>query len=80
MELLREVRNLLSAKFSKYIEQGIYELRVDTGRNAARIFYFFQVGNKILLTNGFIKKDQKMPRRELDKAIKYKKEYEGRNK
>ncbi|WP_347707946.1 type II toxin-antitoxin system RelE/ParE family toxin [Clostridium sp. C2-6-12] len=27
----------------------------------SRIFYFFRIGNKIILTNGFIKKNSKNP-------------------
>lgn len=44
----------------------------------SRIFYFFLIGNKIILTNGFIKKQQKTSQREIDKAIKYKNDYERR--
>ena len=40
-----------------------------------RIFYFFVVGNKAILTNGYIKKSQKMNSREFRKAKKYMSEY-----
>ena len=35
-------------------------------------------GQKIVMTNGFIKKTQKTPQAELDKALKYKSDYERR--
>ena len=40
---------------------------------------FFYVGNKIVVTNGFVKKTQKTPQVELMKAQKYKKDYERRH-
>jgi len=43
-----------------------------------RIFYFFIVNNKIILTNGFIKKTQKTPSSEIILAKKYKADYERR--
>ena len=45
----------------------------------SRIFYFFYVGNKIVVTNGFIKKTQKTPQTEFEKAQKYKQDYERRH-
>ena len=43
------------------------------------LFYFFYVDNKIIVTNGFIKKTQKTPQNELKKALKYKKDYERKH-
>lgn len=37
--------------------------------------YFFYYNEKIILTNGFIKKTQKTPKKEIDLAKKYRKEY-----
>ena len=39
------------------------------------MMYFFYVGNRIILTNGFIKKTQKTPRKELELAKQYKKDF-----
>ena len=41
--------------------------------------YFFFIGNKIVVTNGFVKKTQKTPQTELAKARKYKQDYERRH-
>ena len=76
--LLREKGNKLREPFSKAIGDGIFELRVQQGGDAARIFYFFFVGSKVVLTNGFVKKTQKTPPAELDRAKKYKADYERR--
>ena len=62
----------------KPVEEGIFELRTQVGNDITRIFYFFYVGKKIILTNGFIKKTQKTPRKFIDLAIEYKKDYLSR--
>ena len=63
--LLEEFGNQLSAPYSKYIEDGIYELRIKHGSDTVRIFYYFNYGERIVLTNGFVKKTQKTPREEI---------------
>jgi len=40
-----------------------------------RFFNFFYTGGKIIITNGYAKKSQKVDKRELNRAIQYKKEY-----
>ena len=59
----------------KPVENGIFELRTQSGNNIARVFYFFFVGKKIILTNGFIKKTQKTPRKYIELALAYKTDY-----
>lgn len=61
---------------ARYMEDGIYELRSKSPDGISRVFYFFFVGKKVVLTNGFVKKTQKTPPGELEKAKKYKKDYE----
>ncbi len=49
---------------------GIYELRV--GRtNIARAFFFFHPGQEIVVTNGYVKKRQKLDQGELQRAQRY---------
>ena len=50
---------------SKYLEDDIFELRTILGNNIVRILYFFDEGETIIATNGFIKKQQKTPRSEI---------------
>ncbi|MBN9384477.1 MAG: type II toxin-antitoxin system RelE/ParE family toxin [Chitinophagaceae bacterium] len=54
---------------------GLYEIRVQTGNGIFRIFYFFDEDKLIILLNGFQKKTQKTPKKEIARAIKIKKEY-----
>jgi len=42
------------------------------------VLYFFFVGRKIILTNGFVKKTQKTPASEVETAKKYRAEYLAR--
>lgn len=80
--LLEQNGNKLTEPYSKYLEDGIFELRAQRGNNIARVLYFFVVGQKIVITNGFIKKTQKTPKRELKLAKKYRTDYmkkEGKN-
>jgi len=54
---------------------GLYEIRVKAGNGTFRIFCFFDQGRLIILLNGFQKKTQKTPRKEIARALKMKKEY-----
>lgn len=53
MEILEEYGNLLREPYSKYLRDGIFELRCQSGNNISRILY---CDNKIIMTNGFIKR------------------------
>lgn len=53
---------------------GIWEIRVKRGSDIFRVFSFFDKGNILILLNGFQKKTQKTPRKEIKKAETLKKE------
>jgi phage-related protein len=65
----------LPKKYFQYMEDGIYEIRVEVGNNIFRVFSFFDEGQMIVVANGFQKKTQKTPRNEIELAKKIKKEY-----
>jgi phage-related protein len=73
---LREV-DRLPVSILKSIEgrKGLYEIRIECGSNIFRIFCCFDKGNLVILFNGFQKKTQKTPSKELDKAEKLMNEY-----
>ena len=75
IELLEVRGNELREPYSKMLEDGIFELRAIQGSDITRILYFFVVGSKIVLTNGFVKKTQKTPSNEIALAKKYRAEY-----
>ena len=71
LELLEEKGTQLREPYSKPIDDGIFEIRCKIGNNISRVLYFFYYEGKIILTNGFIKKTQKTPSKEIKRAKKY---------
>ena len=65
----------VSERFVKYIKDGLYEIRATHSGNIYRAFFIFDDGNIVMLFNGFQKKTQKTPSREIEKALELKKEY-----
>lgn len=53
----------------------LWEVRVQFGNNIFRILSFFDGPRLVMLANGFTKKTQKTPRREIDLAEQRKKDY-----
>jgi phage-related protein len=60
-------------KGEKY--KGLWELRIQQGTDSARIFYFMATGKDFVLLNGFLKKTNKTPKQELEKALGYMNDY-----
>lgn len=79
LQILQGKGNMLREPYSKHLEDGIFEVRGKVGNDISRVLYFFYVGEKIVLTNGFIKKTQKTPRKELELAKKYREDYMRRS-
>lgn len=75
VDALREFGTDLREPYSKPLTDGIFELRMKVGSNISRVLYFFVVDNKIVLTHGFIKKTQKTPPAEIDRAKRYRADY-----
>ena len=65
----------LREPYSKPLGDGIFEIREKQGNNITRTLYFFYDGKQIILTNGFVKKTQKTPSAEIQRAKKYRAEY-----
>ena len=74
IDLIEEVDNVPS-KFFKYLEDGIYEVRAGRNGNIFRLLGFFSGGSFVILTNGFTKKEQKTPRKEIEIAKKRRKDF-----
>lgn len=73
--LLQQNGNELREPYSKSLGDGIFELRVKQATDITRILYFFVIGNKIILTNGFVKKTQRTPQGEINLAKKYRDDF-----
>ncbi len=71
IEKLIEIKNhALQPKenLSKHLDDGIFELRVSFDNRIARSLYFYESNRQIIFTHGFIKKEQKTPKGEIEKA------------
>ena len=75
IELLQHNGTSLREPYSKALKDGIFEVRAKVGSDISRVLYFFFVGHRIVLTNGFIKKTQKTPSGEIERAKAYRREY-----
>lgn len=71
------VVEVVPEKFLQAIEgrKGLYEIRIEQGRNIYRVFCCFDEGSLIILFNGFQKKTQKTPIRQIEKAEALMKRY-----
>jgi phage-related protein len=49
---------------------GLYEARIQLASNIWRVFCFFDDGKLVILLNGFQKKTQKTPKKEIERASK----------
>ena len=68
----------LREPYSKHLDDGIFELRAKVGSNITRVLYFFVVGRCIIITHGFIKKTDKTPPEEIEKARQYRSDFLSR--
>jgi len=75
-ELIKQV-DRVPEKFLKHLEgtDGLFEVRVEYQSNIYRIFCCFDEGRLVVLFNGFQKKTQKTPKKELEKAERLMKQY-----
>lgn len=75
-KIIRSVQNV-PQKFLEHIAgtDGLYEVRIEFEGNIYRIFCCFDRGNLVVLFNGFQKKTQKTPKKEIDLALRLKDEY-----
>ena len=75
-DLIEELKRVPET-YLKHLENtdALYEIRIQFGSDIFRIFCFFDKEQLVVLANGFQKKTQKTPQKEIDKALKIKEEY-----
>lgn len=54
---------------------GLYEARIQLGSDIWRVFCFFDKGKLVILLNGFAKKTQKTPKKEIERALQLMQKY-----
>ena len=82
IELLEKHGSDLREPYTKPIKgdkyKDLFELRVKFSSDISRIFYFTFRNNTFVLLHGFTKKTDKTPPTELERALRYKEDYERR--
>jgi len=67
----------LGLPHTKSLSNGLFELRLKSKEGIGRVFYCTKVGKNIIMLHVFIKKSQKIPKKEIDIALKRLKEVEN---
>lgn len=79
IELLEKHGPDLREPYVKPIKgKGLFELRIKFASDISRIFYFTYRQKTFVLLHGFTKKTQKTPQKEIERALRYKEDYERR--
>ena len=63
--ILSEKGNSLREPYSKHLQDGIFEIRCKFGNNITRVLYFFYYNQRIILTNGFVKRRRRLRKTKL---------------
>jgi len=64
----------LGLPHTKPLSDGLFELRLKSKEGISRVFYCTKVGENIVMLHSFMKKSQKIPKKEIDVARKRLKE------
>jgi phage-related protein len=73
-DLMLEFGSNLGMPHTRFLEEGLIELRIKSKEGIARVFYCTMVGKKIVMLHVFIKKSNKTPKKEIQIAKKRMKE------
>ncbi len=76
--MLEQFGTELRMPYSENLGDGIFELRVKQSSNITRTLYFFFKERKAIITNALTKKQNKVPKSEIDLAKKRRQEYVSR--
>ena len=76
LSLLEDLEVVPSTYFKKLVDtEEIWECRIQFASKAYRIFCFFEANSVVILTHGFVKKTQKTPQQEIERAEAYRRDY-----
>ncbi|MCQ2411895.1 MAG: type II toxin-antitoxin system RelE/ParE family toxin [Sphaerochaetaceae bacterium] len=79
LELLESFGNCLREPYSKALGDGLFELRSKLSTTITRSIYFFVEGQRIIVTHGFVKKQKRTPKEEIERAESYRNDWKRRN-
>ena len=76
LKLLEDLDVVPSSYFKKLIgTDEIWECRIQFGSNAYRLLCFFLDRSVVVLTHGFMKKSQRIPAHEIERAETYRRDF-----
>ena len=78
-QLLQDFGPQLRHPHTDHLGEGIFELRFKGKEGQIRVLFFFFYEKRIIFTNGFVKKTQKAPRKEIEIAQERRKDFLTRN-
>jgi phage-related protein len=76
-KLMIDYGSNLGMPYTKAISDGLFEIRLKGQEGIARVFYCTLVNQKIVMLHSFIKKTDKIPKKELEIAKKRKLEVQN---
>ena len=74
-ERLEAFGNSLSFPHTKPLGEGLFELRVRVKKLRNRFIYFYEKKRVIVVTHGFVKKSQRTPVQEIERAEVYRRDF-----
>ena len=75
LTLLEKFNLNLKQPYVKPLENKLYEIRTKDSKGIYRIIYFAHTGKQFIMLNGFTKKTQKTPMKEIELAKRRMKEF-----
>jgi len=76
-ELIEVAGAQLGEPYTKPLNNGLFEVRAKAKEGIGRSIYCYQTGQKIIILHSFVKKDKKTQKRDLEIALKRKKEIDN---
>ena len=78
-ELIEMAGAKLGEPYTKPLKNGLFEVRAKAKEGIGRSIYCYQKGQKIIILHTFVKKSQKTSKKDLEIALKRKKEIDNAN-
>ena len=76
LRLISTTENISKSIFKHVTDsRGLFEIRIETLTGRYRVFCFFDRNNRLIIINRFLKKSANTPKKELQKAMRIRKEY-----
>lgn len=75
IQALQDIGMPFEFRYQSHWTIAYFEHRDKAETNISRVMYFFVVGDRAVLTHGFIKKTEKTPPREIERAKKIRNDY-----